>query len=150
VSPVKYELGFYIREGDILHSLRRENLKSYRSFNLREVCICFGMVCVLVDLVLKIFLTNVFLYGDDVHLAIHPSGTAEGSRGDTSSVICLPNLLGELHQKLAPSRQKCTGVLFCMKSHVASGTRNECLLGNSPLYLPGPSSSGRDERISDI
>jgi hypothetical protein len=29
VSPVKYELGFYIPEGDILHSHGRENLKSY-------------------------------------------------------------------------------------------------------------------------
>jgi hypothetical protein len=29
VSPVKYELGFYTREDDILHSHRRENLKSY-------------------------------------------------------------------------------------------------------------------------
>jgi hypothetical protein len=29
VSPVKYELGFYIQEDDILHSHRRENLKSY-------------------------------------------------------------------------------------------------------------------------
>jgi hypothetical protein len=29
VSPVKYELGFYIPEGDILHSDRREDLKSY-------------------------------------------------------------------------------------------------------------------------
>jgi hypothetical protein len=28
VSPVKYELGFYIPE-DILHSYHRENLKSY-------------------------------------------------------------------------------------------------------------------------
>jgi hypothetical protein len=28
VSPVKYELGFYIPE-DILHSHRRESLKSY-------------------------------------------------------------------------------------------------------------------------
>jgi hypothetical protein len=31
VSPVKYELGFYIPEDDILHSDRRENLKSYRA-----------------------------------------------------------------------------------------------------------------------
>jgi hypothetical protein len=30
VSPMKYELGFYIPEDDILHSHRRENLKSYR------------------------------------------------------------------------------------------------------------------------
>jgi hypothetical protein len=29
VSPVKYELGFHIPEDDILHSHRRENLKSY-------------------------------------------------------------------------------------------------------------------------
>jgi hypothetical protein len=29
VSPVKYELGSYIPEDDILHSDRRENLKSY-------------------------------------------------------------------------------------------------------------------------
>jgi hypothetical protein len=28
VSPVKYELGFYIQEGGILHSPRRKNLKS--------------------------------------------------------------------------------------------------------------------------
>jgi hypothetical protein len=29
VSPVKYELGFYIPEDGILGSHRRENLKSY-------------------------------------------------------------------------------------------------------------------------
>jgi hypothetical protein len=29
VSPVKYELGFYTPEDAILHSHRRENLKSY-------------------------------------------------------------------------------------------------------------------------
>jgi hypothetical protein len=29
VSPVRYELGFYIPEDDILHSHRGENLKSY-------------------------------------------------------------------------------------------------------------------------
>jgi hypothetical protein len=29
VSPVKYVLGFYIPEDDILHSDRRENLKSH-------------------------------------------------------------------------------------------------------------------------
>jgi hypothetical protein len=29
VSHVKYELGFYIPEDDILHSHWRENLKSY-------------------------------------------------------------------------------------------------------------------------
>jgi hypothetical protein len=29
VPPVKYERGFYIPEDDILHSPRRENLKSY-------------------------------------------------------------------------------------------------------------------------
>jgi hypothetical protein len=29
VSPVRYELGFYIPEDGILHSNRRENLNSY-------------------------------------------------------------------------------------------------------------------------
>jgi hypothetical protein len=29
VSPVKYELGFYIPQDAIPHSRRRENLKSY-------------------------------------------------------------------------------------------------------------------------
>jgi hypothetical protein len=29
VSPVRYELGPYVTEDDILHSHRRENLKSY-------------------------------------------------------------------------------------------------------------------------
>jgi hypothetical protein len=29
LSPVRYELGFYIPEGNILHSHRRESLKSY-------------------------------------------------------------------------------------------------------------------------
>jgi hypothetical protein len=42
VSPVKYELGFYIPEDDILHSHRREELKSYRSsYFFRELfCLC--------------------------------------------------------------------------------------------------------------
>jgi hypothetical protein len=31
VSPVKYELGFYIPEDDILHSHRRESLKFYQN-----------------------------------------------------------------------------------------------------------------------
>jgi hypothetical protein len=29
MAPVKYDLGFYIPEEDMLHSHRRENLKSY-------------------------------------------------------------------------------------------------------------------------
>jgi hypothetical protein len=32
VSPVKYELGFYIPKDDILHSHRREILRSYTKF----------------------------------------------------------------------------------------------------------------------
>jgi hypothetical protein len=31
MSPVRYDLGFYIPEDDILHSHRRENLKSYEA-----------------------------------------------------------------------------------------------------------------------
>jgi hypothetical protein len=34
MSPVKYEQGFYIAEDDILHSHRRENLKSYTGCHL--------------------------------------------------------------------------------------------------------------------
>jgi hypothetical protein len=30
VSPVKYELGYYTPEDDILHSNRRENFKPYK------------------------------------------------------------------------------------------------------------------------
>jgi hypothetical protein len=30
MSPVKYELGFYIADDGILHSRRRENVKSYK------------------------------------------------------------------------------------------------------------------------
>jgi hypothetical protein len=30
MSPVRYELGFYIPEEDIVHSNRRENLKFYK------------------------------------------------------------------------------------------------------------------------
>jgi hypothetical protein len=37
VSPVRYELGFYIPENDILHSHRRENLKSYISTKLLSI-----------------------------------------------------------------------------------------------------------------
>jgi hypothetical protein len=32
MSPVRYELGFYIPEDGILHSHRRDNLKSYIRF----------------------------------------------------------------------------------------------------------------------
>jgi hypothetical protein len=35
VSPVKYELGFYISEDGILHSDRRENLKSYTATSVQ-------------------------------------------------------------------------------------------------------------------
>jgi hypothetical protein len=35
VSPVRYELGSYIPEDDILHSHRRENLESY-IFNMHQ------------------------------------------------------------------------------------------------------------------
>jgi hypothetical protein len=37
VSPVKYELGFYIPEDDILHSHCRENLKSYIALTGRSL-----------------------------------------------------------------------------------------------------------------
>jgi hypothetical protein len=33
VPPVKYELGFYIPEDDILHICHRENLKSFKFYD---------------------------------------------------------------------------------------------------------------------
>jgi hypothetical protein len=41
VPPVKYELGFYIPENDILDFNRRGNLKSYK---WRALIICFEIV----------------------------------------------------------------------------------------------------------
>jgi hypothetical protein len=40
VSPVKYELGFYIPEDDILHSHRCEDHKSYSEFCSSTYCVC--------------------------------------------------------------------------------------------------------------
>jgi hypothetical protein len=40
VSHVKYEMGFYIPEDDVLHSHRRKNLKSYTQYE----CLC-GFYC---------------------------------------------------------------------------------------------------------
>jgi hypothetical protein len=45
VSPVKYELGFYIPEDDILHSHRREHLKSYISIQIAEKTTFFLIQC---------------------------------------------------------------------------------------------------------
>jgi hypothetical protein len=59
VSPVKYELGFYIPEEDILHSHRRENLKSYdsyfRSNEMRASWFC--------KLLTRIYSRNCFVWG---------------------------------------------------------------------------------------
>jgi hypothetical protein len=47
VSPVKYELGFYIPEDAIFHSHRRENLKSYVAvrFPTEDVCFVVVLLC---------------------------------------------------------------------------------------------------------
>jgi hypothetical protein len=37
VSPVKYELRFYIPEDDILHTLRSGNLKSYEAVPIKRL-----------------------------------------------------------------------------------------------------------------
>jgi hypothetical protein len=39
VSPVKYGLGFYIPEDDILHSHCRDNLKSY----IQDPCVLYPL-----------------------------------------------------------------------------------------------------------
>jgi hypothetical protein len=47
VFPVRYELGFYFPEGGILHSRRRENLKSYTTGadlkRKKKVSYCFKL-----------------------------------------------------------------------------------------------------------
>jgi hypothetical protein len=51
VSPVKYELGFYIPEDDILHSHCREHFRSYETFIVLSfvilllLCIFLPLVC---------------------------------------------------------------------------------------------------------
>jgi hypothetical protein len=43
VSPVRYELGSYIPEDDILHIRRSDNLKSYivmNTSNFRDIVLC--------------------------------------------------------------------------------------------------------------
>jgi hypothetical protein len=39
VSPVKYELGFYIPEDDIRHSHCRENLKSHKPSQIQGIVV---------------------------------------------------------------------------------------------------------------
>jgi hypothetical protein len=64
VSPVKYELGSYIPEDDILHSHRRENLGSYKTKNVMhaiDVCRCVGVVVFAAGLTtVVILLPNLF------------------------------------------------------------------------------------------
>jgi hypothetical protein len=43
VSTVKYELGSYIPEDDILHSHCRENFKSYTIYSVSFVAGCFSV-----------------------------------------------------------------------------------------------------------
>jgi hypothetical protein len=46
MSPVRYELGFYIPGGDILQSHCREHLKSYTSAETSVSLVCHGMCSV--------------------------------------------------------------------------------------------------------
>jgi hypothetical protein len=55
VSPVKYKLGFYVPEDDILHSHCRESIKSYKTFlyffnatvHISRECIDIVHICLL-------------------------------------------------------------------------------------------------------
>jgi hypothetical protein len=59
VSPVSYELGFYISEDDTLHSDRRRNLKSYMShFCLKPKMNQKLMKSFILDLTVKVALVN--------------------------------------------------------------------------------------------
>jgi hypothetical protein len=59
VSPVKYEMGLYIPEGDILHSRCSENFKSnmkYRVQTWRYATLAPGIVVPLKSLALRFLL----------------------------------------------------------------------------------------------
>jgi hypothetical protein len=47
VSPVRYELGFYIPENGILHSHRSENLKSYIALTGGAMYLTGDVMCLL-------------------------------------------------------------------------------------------------------
>jgi hypothetical protein len=64
VSPVRYELGFYIPEDGILHSHRRENLNSYIDLRFRHKDVdrkVFG--CLFHNAASVIMLTQMEYYG---------------------------------------------------------------------------------------
>jgi hypothetical protein len=62
VSPVKYELGFYIPEDAILHSRCRENLKSYRVKGIGELETALVVISSRNKLRSNMFLRNVGSY----------------------------------------------------------------------------------------
>jgi hypothetical protein len=49
VSSLKYEVGFYIPEDDILHSHRRRNLKSYKAGDDFYVLQCGIVKALIID-----------------------------------------------------------------------------------------------------
>jgi hypothetical protein len=72
VSPVKYELGFYITEDDILHSHRRENLTSYIvNFMLRIICICQKFPISFVLLVCEEWAGLIWIRETEIHLILN-------------------------------------------------------------------------------
>jgi hypothetical protein len=76
VSLVRYELGFYIPEADILHSHRSENLKSY-VLNLSSPCSRTGVLG-LIQLLTEISTRNISLGGGKARSA-HKAETAPPS-----------------------------------------------------------------------
>jgi hypothetical protein len=49
VSPVKYDLGFYISEDAILHTRSRGDLKSYNDLNVTDCILQCMIIVVVVD-----------------------------------------------------------------------------------------------------
>jgi hypothetical protein len=62
VPPVKYELGFYIPEDDILHSDRRENLKSYKLQNYNAIHTFSKLLNILyIQFMIRNFITDEYM-----------------------------------------------------------------------------------------
>jgi hypothetical protein len=92
VSPVKYELGFYFPEDDILHSHCRENIKSYKSKKMghSEGNKPLGGLCVSCRIILNLILGRMGWYGqgwDDSEWGPFES-SCERCNEPTESVEC--------------------------------------------------------------
>jgi hypothetical protein len=75
VSPVKYELGFYIAEDAILHNHRSENLKSY----ITLLCLPLFPVHIMLPSMFQLFSSRGFLCAEGTLRALTPRAHGRSS-----------------------------------------------------------------------